>query len=330
MGGVRVGVVGATGAVGREILSILEERHFPLASLRLWASPASAGCEIPFAGEGIRVEAFDSRALAGLDIALVSAGAAVSRELRRTAPAGVRVVDNSSAFRMDEGTPLVVPEINGGDLEPGHRWVANPNCTTAIVLVVLAPLHRAYGLESAVVATYQAASGAGARGLFELEEGVRGNLAGAEPEASVFPAPLAFNAIPAIGEEDGGGGTGEELKLEREGRKILGLAGLRIAATCVRVPVRRSHSAAVAAWFRHPPGAEDARRVLASAPGVLLHPLPTPRAAEGADPVLVGRLRTPHGAGGPLSLFVSGDQLRKGAALNAVQIAELMLPWLPA
>lgn len=334
-----VAVVGATGAVGREILAILEERAFPVAALRLFASPRSAGQRLPFAGEAIPVEAATPEGLAGVDIAFFSAGAGVSRELAPlAADAGALVVDNSSAFRLEPGVPLVVPEINGGELHPGVRLVANPNCTTAILLMALAPLHRAAGLRRVVVATYQAVSGAGARAMEELREQVRAWLEGRQAEARVLPSaaaprhyPIAFNVLPQVDVFLPGGGTKEEWKVAAEARKILNEPDLPVTATCVRVPVFRAHAEAVYAEFGRALSAEEARAILARAPGVVVQDdpdrqeYPTPLSVSGRDPVFVGRIRQDPAFPNALSLWVVGDQLRKGAALNAVQIAEAVV-----
>lgn len=330
--GVCVGVVGATGAVGQELLAVLAERGFPLGELRAFASAGSSQRAVRALGREVKVEPLSTARLAGVELAFFAAGAAVAREWApRAVDAGALVVDNSSAFRHDPQVPLIVPEVDPAALTPDARLIANPNCTTTLLVVALAPLHRAAGLERLVVATYQAASGAGARALAELEEQTREALAGREPVARRMPRPLAMNLFPQVGAFGPEGWTEEEEKVAHEARRILGLPWLPVSATCVRVPVRRAHSAAVWAAFQRPlePGA--ARELLGRAPGVRLLDdpeaglYPTPRDAEGQDEVLVGRLRRDPGAAHGLCFFLSGDQLRKGAATNAVQVAELAL-----
>ncbi|MCU0268799.1 MAG: aspartate-semialdehyde dehydrogenase [Acidimicrobiales bacterium] len=336
----RIGIVGATGQVGGVMRSVLAERQFPVSELRLFASSRSAGRRLPFADAEIVVEDAAQADYGGLDIVLMSAGATLSRELApRIAAAGPVVVDNSSAWRMDPDVPLVVAEVNPHVLrELPKGIVANPNCTTMVAMPVLKPLDRAAGLRSLVVSTYQAVSGAGLAGTAELDEQVRkiGEAAPAlamsghaveYPAPNKFAAPIAYNVIPLAGKlvDDGLDETDEEQKLRNESRKILELADLAVSALCVRVPVYTGHSLAVNASFAEPLTPEDARRLLFKAPGVELVDLPTPLVAAGADPTYVGRIRVddtrPHG----LSLFLSGDNLRKGAALNAVQIAECLL-----
>jgi aspartate-semialdehyde dehydrogenase len=343
--GVNVAVVGATGQVGAVMRRLLEERDFPIASLRLFASARSAGTTLPFAGVDVPVEdlaATPTDDLADIDIALFSAGGGTSREhAPRFAEAGAVVIDNSSAWRLDPQVPLVVSEVNPdaiGDAVKGI--IANPNCTTMAAMPVLAPLAREAGRERLRVATYQAVSGSGLAGVAELAGQVRAGTAqdlealvhdgGAVslPEPSNYVAPIAFNVIPLAGSlvDDGSGETDEEQKLRNESRKILGLPSLAVSGTCVRVPVFTGHSLAIHAEFASPLTPEAARALLDGAPGVALADVPTPLAAAGADPSFVGRIRTdqavPDGRG--LILFVSNDNLRKGAALNAVQIAELV------
>jgi aspartate-semialdehyde dehydrogenase len=261
-----------------------------------------------------------------LDLVLMSAGSAVSREFGRPAAAeGAIVIDNSSAFRMDLDVPLVIPEINGHLLSGDARLIANPNCTTIVVLMALLPVTQAFGLTSLTVASYQAASGAGAEGLSELLAGTREALDGGVPSHRVFSAPLPFNCIPAIGAMLPDGATEEEAKLGHESRKILGLPDLDVAATCVRVPVERAHGAAVFAQFNRVLPREDLLALWSNTPGVRVADLPTPKEASYRDDVLVGRIRLTDPAGRRLSLFACGDQIRKGAALNAVQIAEAVL-----
>jgi len=331
--GQRVAMVGATGAVGRELISVLEEREFPLDELRLLASPRSAGAEIPFRGETLRVEELSVERLRGCDVAFFSAGGGVSLEWGpKAVEAGAVVVDNSSAFRMDEAVPLIVPEVNPEAVQAHQGILANPNCTTILLVVVLEPLRKLAGLKRLRVATYQAASGAGARAMEELEAQARAILAGQEPVVEHFPQPIGFNLFPHIDrflpEEDWA--TKEEMKVVWESRKILGLPELAAVSTCVRVPVLRAHSEAVFLELERELSPEAAREALAGAPGVRVVDdpaagrYPTPREADGIDDVLVGRIRRDPTCATGLCLFLAGDQLRKGAALNAVQIAELL------
>ncbi len=331
-----VAILGATGAVGREFLAILEERRFDVRSLRLLASDRSRGTRLKFRGEAIEVESVSAGSFRGVDLALFSAGAAASREWApRAVEAGAVVVDNSSAFRMDADVPLVVPEINAGDAFRHSGIVANPNCTTAILVVALAPLHRAATAVSVFAATYQAVSGTGARAVKVLEDESRAFLGGQAAGAGeggdrVYPHPIAFNLFPRVDAFAADGHTREERKLENESRKILGAPALRVSATCVRVPVFRAHSVAAVARFARPIEPEEARAILSRSPGVALADdpardvYPTPLLASGRDDVLVGRIRRDMADEGALAFFVSGDQLRKGAALNAIQIAELL------
>ena len=332
-----IGVFGATGQVGTVTRSILEQRAFPLDTIRYFASSRSAGRRLPWAGGEIEVEDIATADLAGVDIALMSIGATASKEhAPRVAAAGATVVDNSSAFRMDPDVPLVVAGVNDealGTIPKGI--VANPNCTTMVAMPALRPLHEEAGLRRLVVSTYQAVSGAGGAGVDELADQV--NAAGDKaaelafdgsavelPAASVFPQPIAFNVIPHAGTfvDDE---TNEEHKLRDESRKILGIPDLAVSVTCVRVPVFTGHSLAINAEFDRPIDPDRARALLAGAPGVVLTDVPTPLQAAGADPCYVGRIRRDPGAEHGLALFVSGDNLRKGAALNAVQIAELLI-----
>ena len=340
MAAVHIGIVGATGQVGGVMRAILAERRFPVSELRLFASARSAGRKLPWADGQVTVEDAATADYRGLDVVLFSAGATTSREIAaRVAAAGAVVVDNSSAWRMDERVPLVVAGVNDHAVADRPLGiVANPNCTTMAAMPVLKPLDRLAGLVALRVATYQAVSGAGLAGVSELAEQVQkiGDRAseltfdGAAVEGSPpvkFPAPIAYNVVPVAGKlvDDGSGETDEEQKLRNESRKILELPQLAVAATCVRVPVYTGHSLAINAEFAEPVTVEAAREALAGAPGVVLSDLPTPLQAAGRDPSYVGRLRrddtVPHG----LSLFVASDNLRKGAALNAVEIAELLL-----
>jgi aspartate-semialdehyde dehydrogenase len=336
----RIGIVGATGQVGAVMRAILAERQFPVTQLRLFASARSAGRMLPW-GEGeIAVEDADIADYSGLDIVLFSAGGATSLTLApRVAESGAIVVDNSSAWRMDPQVPLVVPEVNAHALDSiPKNIVANPNCTTMVAMPVLKPLDLEAGLRSLSVTTFQAVSGAGLAGTSELEEQVRAVGDGASaltmsgsavdfPPASKFPATIAYNVIPFAGKlvDDGLGETDEEQKLRNESRKILELPDLLVNTTCVRVPVYAGHSMSISARFERELTPENARRLLVKAPGVELADIPTPLMAAGADDTFVGRIRVDSTIENGLSLFLSGDNLRKGAALNAVQIAEALL-----
>ncbi|MGW6282648.1 aspartate-semialdehyde dehydrogenase [Kribbella sp. NPDC055071] len=337
----RVGVFGATGQVGGVMRQLLVERKFPVSEVRYFASARSAGSSLPFGDEVITVEDSATADLAGLELALFSNGKTASKEFApKVAAAGAVVVDNSSAWRMDPDVPLVVSEVNPGDLDNLPKGIiANPNCTTMAAMPVLAPLHREATLTRLVVATYQAVSGSGGVGVSELEDQARalveagGKLAlGTEgitlPEPKVYAGPIAFNVLPLAGSivADGTGETDEEQKLRNESRKILHIPDLPVAGTCVRVPVFTGHSLSIHAEFAEPITPERASQLLADAPGVALADLPTPLLAAGRDPSYVGRIRQDQSVPGNrgLVLFVSNDNLRKGAALNAVQIAELL------
>ena len=343
--GVRLGVVGATGQVGVAMRQILEERGFPADQVRFFASARSAGTVLSFAGPGgvqsITVEDAATADPAGLDIAIFSAGATTSKaQAPRFAAAGVTVIDNSSAWRRDPDVPLIVSEVNPQALSEIRKGIiANPNCTTMAAMPVLAPLHAEAQLTRIIASTYQAVSGSGIAGVEELDSQVKAVVDKAAelthdgsavtfPEPQKYVAPIAFNVLPLAGSivEDGSGETEEEQKLRNETRKILGIPDLRVYGTCVRVPVFTGHSLSINAEFDRPLTVERARAILGSAPGVALVDVPTPLAATGIDPSLVGRLRQDPGVPGDrgLVLFVSGDNLRKGAALNAVQIAELV------
>jgi aspartate-semialdehyde dehydrogenase len=336
----RIGIVGATGQVGRVMRSVLAERQYPVSQLRLFASSRSAGRRLPWADGEIEVEDADTADYSGLDVVLFSAGGATSKALApRVAESGAVVVDNSSAWRMDPDVPLVVPEVNAHALDSiPKNIVANPNCTTMVAMPVLKPLDIEAGLRTLVVSTYQAVSGAGLAGTAELEEQVRKIGDGAPalamsgsavdyPAPEKFPAPIAYNVVPFAGSlvDDGLGETDEEQKLRNEARKILELPDLEVMATCVRVPVYTGHSLSISAGFARPITPEDARRILFKAPGVELADIPTPLQAAGVDPTFVGRIRTDPTRENGIALFLSGDNLRKGAALNAVQIAEELL-----
>jgi len=339
--GLRVGVVGATGQVGAVMRRLLDERDFPVEQVRYLASSRSAGSTLPWRGTDVGVEDTATADPSGLDLALFSAGADTSREQApRFAAAGVTVIDNSSAWRRDPRVPLVVSEVNPAAAEhPPIGIIANPNCTTMAAMPVLKPLHDEAGLVRLVVSTYQAVSGSGRAGVAELESQVQAvgrvgerlthdGSAVEFPAPSMYVAPIAYNVLPMAGSVVGDGSqeTEEEQKLRHESRKILDLPELLVSGTCVRVPVFTGHSLSVNAEFARPLGVERARELLAAAPGVQLCDVPMPLAAAGRDPSLVGRIRVDEGVpdGRGLALFVSGDNLRKGAALNAIQIAELV------
>ena len=337
---VHVGVFGATGQVGGVMRQLLADRNFPVASMRYFASARSAGTTLPWGDEQVVVEDMATADFSGLDVALFSAGGSTSKEYAPTvAAAGATVIDNSPAWRMDPQVPLVVPEVNAdalADLPIGI--VANPNCTTMAAMPVLKPLDDEAGLVRLVVSTYQAVSGGGLAGVEELAvqlDALGGQGASlafdggavAFPEATKFPATIACNVVPKAGSlvDDGSEETDEEQKLRNESRKILGLPDLRVSGTCVRVPVFTGHSLAINAEFSRPISPDRARELLAGAPGVVLADLPTPLDAAGKDPSYVGRIRTDSSVDHGLALFVSNDNLRKGAALNAIQIAEALL-----
>ncbi|GAB4385578.1 MAG: aspartate-semialdehyde dehydrogenase [Elainellaceae cyanobacterium] len=328
----RVAILGATGAVGAELLLLLAERNFPISELKLLASPRSAGQRLTFKGEELTVEAVSDRAFEGIDLVLASAGGSISKEwATRIVEAGAVMVDNSSAFRMDPAVPLVVPEVNPQAVA-GHRGIiANPNCSTILMNVAVYPLHQVQPVQRMVVATYQSASGAGARAMEEVKQQARAILDGQVPEAKLFPYPLAFNLFPHNSALNELGYCEEEMKMVNETRKIFEVSDLRITATCVRVPVLRAHSEAINLEFSSPFSVEQAREILSKAPGVQLledwqaNYFPMPMEASGQDDVLVGRIRQDISNPNGLELWLSGDQIRKGAALNAVQIAELLV-----
>lgn len=326
--GVTVAVVGATGAVGREMIAVLEQRHFPVGELRLLASPKSAGRSLSAFGRDHEIRPADTEAFRGVDVALFSAGSEIARTLCPVArKAGALVIDNSSAFRMDPDCPLVVPELNGDTLE-GHRGIiANPNCSAILLCMAVAPLHRAAGLVRVIACTYQAVSGAGARAMDELKRQEEAELKGAPLEHRIFPAVIAHNVIPWVTGMNPDGYTVEETKLRDETRRILGLPGLPLAATCVRVPVLRAHSQAVHVELAKPLAPEEALSLYDKAEGVraVRDGLPTPREVAGSDDVVVGRVRLDRAFSPGLALWCVMDQLRKGAALNAVQIAERLV-----
>ncbi len=329
----RVAVVGATGLVGREMMRVLAERGFPVSELVPLASERSAGDRVTFAGSEIVVQKATAEAFRGAHIALMSAGAAASKELAPlAAKAGAVVIDNSSQWRMDDAVPLVVPEVNPGDLK-GHNQrgiIANPNCSTIQMVVALNPLHRRAGLKRVVVATYQAVSGKGKRAMDELNEQVTALYNQRDIESKVFPKRIAFNCLPHIDVFMSDGFTKEEHKMLHESRKIMHLPELGVCATCVRVPVFNGHAEAVMAEFAQPLTAAEARDILKQAPGVMVidepqnNAYPTQLDVEGSDATLVGRLREDHSAPNALAFWCVADNLRKGAASNAVQIAELL------
>lgn len=328
----RVAILGATGAVGTELLELLESRNFPLADLKLLASPRSAGSTLSFRGEMLTVEAVEASSFKDVDIVLASAGGSISKAWADTAIAsGAVMIDNSSAFRMDASVPLVVPEVNP-DAAANHRGlIANPNCTTILMAVAVYPLHQVQPIQRIVASTYQSASGAGARAMEEVKTQSLAILQGKEPRPEVFPYPLAFNLFPHNSPLNELGYCEEELKMVNETRKIFGEENLRITATCVRVPVLRAHSESINLEFDRPFNVQQAREILSKAPGVKLvedwqkNYFPMPMDASGKDEVLVGRIRQDLSNSNGLELWLCGDQIRKGAALNAVQIAELLI-----
>ncbi|MGB8794169.1 MAG: aspartate-semialdehyde dehydrogenase [Mycobacterium sp.] len=339
--GLSIGIVGATGQVGQVMCALLDERDFPATSVRFFASARSQGRKLAFRGEEIEVEDAETADPTGLDIALFSAGATMSRiQAPRFAAAGVTVIDNSSAWRKDEQVPLVVSEVNFADARNRPKGIiANPNCTTMAAMPVLKVLHDEAQLVRMVVSSYQAVSGTGLVGVQELatqaraviddaEELVRDGSALHFPEPKAYVAPIAFNVVPLAGKlvDDDSGETDEDQKLRHESRKILGIPDLLVSGTCVRVPVFTGHSLSINAEFAQPLSPQRAREILSRAPGVKLVDVPTPLAAAGVDDSLVGRIRRDPGVpdGRGLALFVSGDNLRKGAALNTIQIAELL------
>ena len=326
-----VAIVGATGAVGVEMIKTLEKRNFPVSKLTLLASARSAGRQLPFRGEPVTIKELGEDSFAGVDIALFSAGGSISKKFAPFAvQAGAVVVDNSSAFRMDENVPLVVPEINGADIRGNRGILANPNCTTAITLMALHPLHRAFGVKRLFAASYQAVSGTGAQAIAELRAQVGDIVADRKPQAKVYPHQIAFNVLPHVDSFLDTGYTKEEMKMQNEGRRILHLPDFKASVTCVRVPVYRAHSVAVNAEFERPVSVAAAREAILGAPGIKLvddpaHNLyPLPLNCAGQDDCQVGRIRIDCALENGLSFWVAGDQLLKGAALNAVQIAELI------
>lgn len=327
-----VAIVGATGAVGEAMRSILESRRFPVGRLKLLASERSAGKSLPFKGESIPVEAVGTDSFKDVDFALFSAGAGVSRQYAPiAAAAGAVVIDNSSAFRMDPEVPLVVPEVNAGDIKAHRGVISNPNCSTIQMVAALKPLHDNFVLKRVVVSTYQAVSGTGKKAVAELIAQTKAVLAGEPIKSEVYPRQIAFNILPHIDVFAADGYTKEEIKMIEETRKIMSLPSLAITATAVRVPVITGHGESINIQFERDVTVEAARLVLASAPGIELMDdpagavYPTAIAAAGGDAVLVGRIRRDESVPGGLNLWIVGDNLRKGAALNAVQIAETII-----
>src|SRR5450631_876099 len=327
-----IAIVGATGAVGIEMIQTLEKRNFPVGKLTLLASARSVGKKLKFRGQEIAIKELTKDSFTGIDIALFSAGGSISKEFAPiAAKAGCVVVDNSSAFRQDENVPLVVPEINAADVKKHKGIIANPNCTTAITLMALYPLHQAFGVKRIFASSYQAVSGTGAQAIEELKRQVGQVVTGKSLTKEVYPHQIAFNVIPQVDSFMPSGYTKEEMKMENEGRKIMHHPAFRASVTCVRVPVYRSHSVAVSAEFEKPVTVEAARAVLKKAPGLDLvdepenKKYPMPLFTSGKDNCEVGRLRLDCALDNGLAFWVSGDQLLKGAALNAVQIAEELL-----
>lgn len=328
----RVAILGATGAVGTELLSLLAERNFPLSHLTLLASERSAGKTVTFQGEALPITAVSAEAFQGVDIVLASAGGSTSKAWATAiVDAGGVMIDNSSAFRMDPQVPLVIPEINPEAARHHQGIIANPNCSTILMNMAVWPLHQVSPVQRIVVSTYQSASGAGARAMAELEQQSRDVLAGKPARPEILPYPLAFNLFPHNSALNADGYCEEEVKMVKETQKIFGAPDIRITATCVRVPVLRAHSEAVNIEFGQPFPVDQARSLIQGAPGVTLvedwqkNYFPMPLEASGQDNVLVGRIRQDISNPNALDLWLSGDQIRKGAALNAVQIAELLL-----
>jgi aspartate-semialdehyde dehydrogenase len=328
----RVAILGATGAVGTELLELLESRNFPVAELKLLASERSVGRKLRFKGEDIAIEAVSDRTLENIDIVLASAGGSTSKTWGPVAvQKGAVVIDNSSAFRMHPEVPLVVPEVNPLAAANHQGIIANPNCTTILMTVAIYPLHQISPIQRIVVSTYQSASGAGAKAMSEVQSQASAILQGQEPVAEVLPYPLAFNLFPHNSPLNNLGYCEEEMKMVNETRKIINDPDIRITATCVRVPVLRAHSEAINLEFAQPFSPDKAREILSRSPGVKLiedwqnNHFPMPIEATGKDEVLVGRIRQDISHPCGLDMWLCGDQIRKGAALNAVQIAELLV-----
>jgi aspartate-semialdehyde dehydrogenase len=327
-----VGIVGATGAVGQELLRLLEDRSFPISALRLFASARSVGKTVMFKGRTLTVEEARPGVFGSVDVAFFAAGGTVTRALAQDAvKAGCLVIDKSSALRMDPDVPLVIPEINPEALRNHKGIIANPNCSTAVALMGVWPLHRKFGLKRLIMATYQSVTGAGAEGVRELESQVLAHMKGAEMTPKVFPRQIAFNVIPQVDTFGPSGYTGEETKMMQESRKIMGLPSLPVSATCVRVPVVRAHSVAVNAEFERPVSVAEAREAVSAFSGAQLvddpsrGEYPTPLDFSGKVKCGVGRIRVDTALPNGLAFWVTGDNLWKGAALNAVQVAELMV-----
>lgn len=339
MNEVNIAIVGATGAVGAELIALLEERRFPVGDIRLLASPRSAGKTLTVSGRDVTVEKLSDEAFRGTDIAFFSAGGSISERYAPAAvAAGAVVIDNSSAFRLRDDVPLVVPEVNPEAIRNHHGIIANPNCSTTIMLVALHPLHRAAGIKRIVVSTYQAVSGAGAAAMEELIEQTRAYTDGRVGTARLLPVaagdvhyPMLFNVIPQVDVFSEGDYTREEWKMVQEPHKVWGDDTIGISATTVRVPVLRSHAESINVQFERPLSADEARRLLSEAPGVCVRDepdaqrYPMPIDATEQDAVFVGRIRNDATVPNGLNLWVVGDQIRKGAALNALQIAELLV-----
>ena len=328
----RVAVVGATGAVGGTMLRVLEERGFPVTELRPLASARSVGRELDYLGQPVFVQELTEQAFEGIDIALFSAGAERSRNFAAAAvEAGAVVIDNSSAFRMDPRVPLVVPEVNEADIEGHNGIIANPNCCAAPLVVALKPIADAVGLERVIMSSYQSVSGTGTAAIEELLAQTRGYLDGNEPEPSVYPHPIAFNALPHIDVFDESGYTGEERKVVAETRKMMGMPDLAVSATCVRVPVLQAHSEAIHIETTEKISAQHVRELLMVAAGIALvddpahNRYPLARDATGRDEVFVGRIREDSSHPRGIAMWLVSDNLRKGAATNAVQIAESLV-----
>ena len=329
---VRVAILGATGAVGTELLELLETRNFPVEQLKLLASPRSAGKSLIFAGKSLTVEAVNENSFKDIDLVLASAGGSSSKAWAKTIVAsGAVMIDNSSAFRMDDSVPLVVPEINPEAAEKHQGIIANPNCTTILLGVAVYPLHQIQPIRRMVISTYQSASGAGAMAMEEVKHQAKAILSGEPAKTEILPYPLAFNLFPHNSPLTDSGYCEEELKMINETRKIFNDSTIRVTATCVRVPVLRAHSEAVNLEFDSPFAVSQAREILSQSPGVKLvedwesNYFPMPIDATGKDEVLVGRIRQDLSHPCGLELWLCGDQIRKGAALNAIQIAELLV-----
>jgi aspartate-semialdehyde dehydrogenase len=329
---INLAILGATGAVGTELISLLEERDFPVKNLKLLASPRSAGCSLSFRGQELTVEPVQEDSFRDVDIVLASAGGSTSKQWAKTiVDSGAVLIDNSSAFRMDKNVPLVVPEINPEAAAHHQGIIANPNCTTILMGIAIYPLHQIQPIQRVIVATYQSASGAGARAMEEAKTQAQAILNGESPQAEVLPYPIAFNLFPHNSPLGDNGYCQEEMKMVNETRKIFNAPDLRVSATCIRVPVLRAHSEAINLEFASPFDVDKAREIISQSKGVELledwenNYFPMPIDATGKDDVLVGRIRQDLSHPSSLELWLCGDQIRKGAALNAVQIAELLV-----